>query len=525
MKNAIIYTRVSTDEQAEKGYSLRYQEERLRQYCDIQKINIVTHYQDDYSAKTFDRPEFIRLKEFVLKNKNLVDGIIFVKWDRFSRNTTDAYNMIRFFSKIGIIVQAIEQPIDFSIPEQKMMLAFYLAYPEIENDRRSLNTRAGMIRAMKEGRWVSNAPIGYVFQKDGMNKSVLVHGEKASFIKELFEKYSTGNYAQEELRKEYNKKGLYISKSHIIRILTNIAYIGKRTVPKYKDEPERVVEGLHEPIISEETFYKVQEILTTSQKRGKQLRPKNAALPLRHHIKCPVCSNNLTGSASKGNGGKYYYYHCQRGCNTRFRASEANNAFLEYLSSIKIKREILDLYNEILQDVFEKESRNGHYKKGQIDKEIREYKEKQIKADNLLLEGKIDNDSHKRMVENVNNKISQLILDKSKFENTDNNYSNYVKYGFSLLQNLDKYYSVADLEIKDKLLSSIFPNKLIYENGKYRTNSEDNIISLLSGKFNNIDLSKKEKASQNRGDSLMVAHTGIEPVLSALRGRRVNQLH
>jgi site-specific DNA recombinase len=296
-------------------------------------------------------------------------------------------------------------------------------------------------------------------------------------------------------------------------------------IPQFQGEVEQVVNGLHEPIISEELFNRVQEILTSSKKRGRQLKPKNPELPLRHHIKCPVCSKNLTGSASKGNGGKYYYYHCQRGCNTRFNASEVNNAFLKYLSSIKIKGEILNLYNEILKDIFDEESKKGHYKKSEIDKEIREFKEKQIKADNLLLEGKIDDSSHKRMVENVNNKISQLLSDKSKFENTDSHFSGYLKYGFSLLQNLDKYYSLADLETKEKLLGSIFPNKLIYENGNYRTNGEDNIISLLSENFNEINQSKKGNASTNGGNSLMVAHTGIEPVLSALRGRRVNQLH
>ena len=54
MKNAIIYTRVSTDEQADKGYSLRYQEERLRQYADIQKIKVVQHFKDDFSDMSID---------------------------------------------------------------------------------------------------------------------------------------------------------------------------------------------------------------------------------------------------------------------------------------------------------------------------------------------------------------------------------------------------------------------------------------------------------------------------------------
>ena len=58
--------------------------------------------------------------------------------------------------------QAIEQPLDLSIPENKMMLAFYLAAPEAENDRRALNTFFGMRRAKKEGRYMGTAPTGYI---------------------------------------------------------------------------------------------------------------------------------------------------------------------------------------------------------------------------------------------------------------------------------------------------------------------------------------------------------------------------
>jgi DNA invertase Pin-like site-specific DNA recombinase len=48
---ADLYIRVSTDEQADKGYSQRDQEERLRRYCELQKINIRKVLREDHSAK------------------------------------------------------------------------------------------------------------------------------------------------------------------------------------------------------------------------------------------------------------------------------------------------------------------------------------------------------------------------------------------------------------------------------------------------------------------------------------------
>src|SRR5262245_42765339 len=129
MKRAIIYTRVSTDEQADRGYSLGHQEEQLRKYCDIKQIEIVEHFQDDASAKTFNRPEFQRAVDFVRKNKKRVDQLLFIKWDRFSRNISEAYKMIDALSALGVECNATEQWLDLTIPENKLLLAIYLATP------------------------------------------------------------------------------------------------------------------------------------------------------------------------------------------------------------------------------------------------------------------------------------------------------------------------------------------------------------------------------------------------------------
>src|SRR6195952_2872185 len=72
------------------------------------------------------------------------DLVLFTKWDRFSRNAPDAYQMIHTLKVLGVEPQAIEQPLDMSVPENKMMLAIYLTAPEIENDRRALNTFYGL---------------------------------------------------------------------------------------------------------------------------------------------------------------------------------------------------------------------------------------------------------------------------------------------------------------------------------------------------------------------------------------------
>ena len=126
MKRAILYVRVSTDEQADRGYSLRDQEERLLAYAKIQGIEVKSIYREDYSAKNFNRPAFNKLLSYAKVNKRNIDLLLFIKWDRFSRNAAEAYEVLKKINQMGIEAQAIEQPLDLEIPENKLMLALYL---------------------------------------------------------------------------------------------------------------------------------------------------------------------------------------------------------------------------------------------------------------------------------------------------------------------------------------------------------------------------------------------------------------
>lgn len=100
MKTADLYVRVSTDEQADKGYSQRGQEELLRRYCDINKLRIGKIIYEDHSAKTFNRPEWQKYLVDLRKKKHQADLVLFLKWDRFSRNAGDAYQMINTLRKL-----------------------------------------------------------------------------------------------------------------------------------------------------------------------------------------------------------------------------------------------------------------------------------------------------------------------------------------------------------------------------------------------------------------------------------------
>lgn len=358
MKNAVLYIRVSTDEQADKGYSQRDQEERLRKYCELNYIEIRKVIFEDHSAKTFNRPEWKKLLVELKKIKGKhTDLILFTKWDRFSRNAGDAYQMISILEDMDIEAQAIEQPLDLEIPENKIMLAFYLAAPEVENDRRALNVKGGMRRANKEGRYMGSAPYGYdnKTREDG-SKYIAINETEGAIMRYIFKTVLEGVFAPDQIRKQLNEKGIQISRANFYRQVRNPVYCGKIKVKAFKDEEEYLVDGLHEALITEEDFYNVQDILTGRKRTLKVTAVKvNPALPLQGFLECRMCERKLTGSPSRSrNGSYYYYYHAQPhyGCGCRYKADLINEGILKELKKFMPIAGMAELYKLVFADIY-----------------------------------------------------------------------------------------------------------------------------------------------------------------------------
>ena len=226
-KRAILYRRVSTTEQKKHGFSLSEQKHRLLEFCEDNLMFVVKQFEEDYSAKDFNRPEFIKLLEFVKQNKNDIDYLLVQKWDRFSRNVSEALNFINLFENLGIEINAIDEWIDYEDENQFLMLTLNLTMPEIDNRRRSKKVISGMRRAMKEGRWINRSPKGYVKGRDELDKPLIRPDAKiAKLITELFNDFALGIYSQNEVRLMSKYKELRLSKSNLSRLLTQVAYAG-----------------------------------------------------------------------------------------------------------------------------------------------------------------------------------------------------------------------------------------------------------------------------------------------------------
>lgn len=395
---------------------------------------------------------------------------------------TNTILMVHELEKYGVEVKCLEETYDTSDPASIMLRAIKIAEPEMDNRRRAKNTQMGIRRALKAGRYASGAaPTGYSWDRNGTHPMIKPNTD-AGLVKEAFELYVTGLYSIESVRKIVQEKGLNIQKTAFNRMLRNPIYRGNIVVPELGDEEEQVVIGIHEAIVSKELFDKVQGVLARIlEKNASRVEKVNYRdeLPLRGLLQCPKCTSSWTGSGSRGNGGTYFYYHCQNGCKERIKAEEANSVFADYLRSFQVPPEVSNLYMAIMEDIFKTKEGDREKEIERFQKTLTELEPKLLRIDEMFVSGDLEKDSYQRMKASYKEEIQRLQAQISRLTSTDTNFMKYCRYGMSLLANLDFYYQQSSPYVRKKLLGSIFTGKLIFENGNYRTTGLNEAVALI----------------------------------------------
>ena len=514
-KRAILYRRVSTTKQKETGNSLNSQKDQLRSFCYNKEIQIIQEFEEDFSAKDFNRPAWRSLEDYAKKNHKNIDFVLVVQWDRFSRNSLGSLLTEDAFSKLNIEVNCINHWIDHSDPNQRFMLLVNFGIAEVDNKMKGLRIKKAMREVRKSGRWCSKPPFGYLPGKDHFGKALMkVDPDKGQLLKSLFELYSSGNYSQSEILKMTSFKPLKLSKSNLSRILQNIVYAGFIDVPAFEEEPKQTNKGLHEPIIDLITFNKIQELFKVRSALKQKPKSFNKKLFLRGHLRCSKCGGNLTGSASTSKTGKkHYYYHCSstRSCNERFRAELANSKFEDYLKQFDIRPEVKRLFVEILKNQFSEFETERFNQIKYIKDEIHIIeKNKNVLLDKLI-EGVISDVIFNKKEKEYIHRINNLEVDLSNLNDYENDLKDFINFAIELMTNINKMINFNDEVTLPKFMSSIFEDKLEFEKESYRTPKLNPSIDLIFQSINGLELNKNKKGDTFLDVSHEVLKVGIEP--------------
>lgn len=305
-----LYPRVSTSEQAQHGYSIGEQIERMEKYCDAMGWKIYDTYTDaGFSGGSMERPGLQRMIRDVKKKK--VDKIIVYKLDRLSRSQKDTLELIEdVFLANGVDFISISENFDTATPFGKAMIGILAVFAQLEREQIKERMTMGKIARGKKGYFMGgHSPIGYTYT-DG---KLIVDEFEAVLVRKVFEMAAQNESIKGIVRKmnlagmthkygDWNTPTLY----HLLRQRTYIGEI-RMNGEWYK--------GQHEPILSKELFDSAQKVLDKrTENFSKDRRSGNLNSFLGGLLYCGKCLAKYTRSTKhyiiKGKSYHYVYYEC-----------------------------------------------------------------------------------------------------------------------------------------------------------------------------------------------------------------------
>lgn len=272
-----IYVRVSTDAQREEGYSVEAQKEMAEAYVKSKGIKNFEFYVDGgFSGSNIERPALKQLIEDVKLGK--INMVVVYKLDRLSRSQKDTLYLIEdVFNPHNVDFVSMNESMDTSTPLGRLMLGILSAFAQLERENIKERTRMGMKERVKSGLWPGGGriPFGYDYDK---KTGVLVPNKDAQLVKKAYRLYSEG-YSTAKIAKLLGLKYEKLA-YQILRRKSNAGYIS------YNGEEYK---GMHEPIISEETYEKTMRLMEARS----DIRRRNSDYLLTGLIVCGKCGAKM----------------------------------------------------------------------------------------------------------------------------------------------------------------------------------------------------------------------------------------
>ena len=246
-----LYLRVSTDRQAEEGYSLQIQEEKLRAYVAAlsegdMEFEIIRD--DGFSGGDLQRPGIQRIIDEAKAGE--ITHVAVMKLDRLSRSLKDTMYLIEdIFLPHNVAFLSLYESFDTSTPFGRAMIGILSVFAQFERENIFERTRSGMQKRVESGFWPGGGGIPFGYDYDSA-RGILVPNEDADRVRYLYDKYLAGGSLQDiatQLGLKYERTAY-----NILTRKANAGYI------VYNGQEYA---GQHEAIITPETYAQAMELL------------------------------------------------------------------------------------------------------------------------------------------------------------------------------------------------------------------------------------------------------------------------
>lgn len=269
--NTGIYIRVSTEEQANNGYSIRAQEEKLTSYSKIKDWNVIDLYIDEgISGKNIEeRCELLRLIGDIKNGK--VNNVLVYKIDRLTRSTKDLIDLVELFNRYNCSFNSLSESIDTKTSTGRMFIKIIGIFAEFERENIVERVRLGLERKVKEGYTIASKNISFGYKREKGKKIQEIVIEEARIVNKIYDLFILGNNYT-EIAKYLNSKNILTknkkkwSYKTVKLVLNNPNYIG---MVRYGINTNKYfeIEGKHQSIVDIKKYNQVKNIISGKKKK------------------------------------------------------------------------------------------------------------------------------------------------------------------------------------------------------------------------------------------------------------------
>lgn len=311
---AAIYVRVSTEEQADHGYSIDAQLDTLRKYCNLYEHSIYKEFVDrGISGKSMENR--YELQQMLRDAKEgLFDEVLVWRINRLARRNIDLLQIVEQLDKYNVTFRSFSENFETATPTGKFALQMLGAVGELERNTILENAKMGLKQRARMGKHNAKPPLGYkivMISHSGRKRETRVEvvPEEAAVVRRIFEQFASGR-GLKSIANELNHDGLVtktknpFSTCAVKDILENPFYVGKVRYNRFENWSEKrrrgkssepiLADGVHPKIISQDLWNKVHYL-----KQKKSAAPEkrfSGEYLLTGLIRCPKCGAAMTAS-------------------------------------------------------------------------------------------------------------------------------------------------------------------------------------------------------------------------------------
>ncbi len=292
----VAYCRVSTEEQAEDGFSIEGQADKLSAYATLRDLGTVTLLTDPgLSGKDMKRPGLQQLLAAV--ESGFVSHVLVWRLDRLSRNLSDLILLADTFGSHGVALHSVSENLDLSSAAGRMFYNILGTFAQYFREQLSENVRMGNDRAIKEGKHINRPKTGY----DLLDGELVPNGD-AIRVQEIFRLRAQGlSYAAIEERTG-------IRYSTVMSILQSRVYLGE--IPHNGSW----FPGRHEAIVTEEEWRVANRGFVPGRRRSGD--------PLSGKVRCGLCDRRMAVAQNGQGCVSYKCRHRGTGCALPARSNQ-----------------------------------------------------------------------------------------------------------------------------------------------------------------------------------------------------------